>query len=198
MRFHTQSVFLWKLRYIKVSVKVTPQSYSSLLQGLVSLRRDLDKPGTRQHKFGARQPQGFATRRGIDWTRLSSNLAVGQNQWYHFGIGAQPIFVYFSGDWDAHWGYGILTHGHLKLRQQTNGICNTQSKPEKLACGVRQADAASWMSLLFVSVCRRQHALALPFRVLFLGNIWVPPPEQGVSSLVFCVPLFLQRGQRQH
>ena len=28
-------------------------------------------------------------------------------------VGAPPILVYFSGDWDAHWGYGILTHGHL-------------------------------------------------------------------------------------
>ena len=21
--------------------------------------------------------------------------------------------TYFSGDWDVHWGYGILTHGHM-------------------------------------------------------------------------------------
>ena len=33
-----------------------------------------------------------------------------QNQWYHFGIG---ILVYFSGDWDVHWGYGVFTHDHL-------------------------------------------------------------------------------------
>ena len=38
---------------------------------------------------------------------------MGQNQWYHFGIGAPPILVYFSGDGDVHWGYGILTHGQL-------------------------------------------------------------------------------------
>ena len=31
----------------------------------------------------------------------------------HFGVGAPPIFVYLSGDWDVHWGYGILTHGHI-------------------------------------------------------------------------------------
>ena len=31
-------------------------------------------------------------------------MAVGQNQWYHFGIGAPPILVDFSGDWDVHWG----------------------------------------------------------------------------------------------
>ena len=43
------------------------------------------------------------------------NMAVGQNQWYHFGIGAPPFLVYFSWDWDVSWEYGILTHGHLFL-----------------------------------------------------------------------------------
>ena len=38
------------------------------------------------------------------------HMAVGQNQWYHFGVGAQ-----FSGDWDVHWGYRVLTHGHMGL-----------------------------------------------------------------------------------
>ena len=41
-------------------------------------------------------------------------MAVGQNQWCHFGAGAPPILVYFSWDWDVHGGYGILTHGHIK------------------------------------------------------------------------------------
>ena len=31
---------------------------------------------------------------------LPQNVAVGQSQWYHFGVGAPPIVVYFSGDWD--------------------------------------------------------------------------------------------------
>ena len=30
-------------------------------------------------------------------------MAVGQNQWYHLGVVAPPILVYFSGDWDVHW-----------------------------------------------------------------------------------------------
>ena len=42
-------------------------------------------------------------------------MALGQNQWYHVGIGAPPILIYFSGDWDVHWGYGVLTHGHVGL-----------------------------------------------------------------------------------
>ena len=38
---------------------------------------------------------------------LQSQMAVGQNQWYHSGVGAPPILVYFSGDWDVHWGYDL-------------------------------------------------------------------------------------------
>ena len=33
---------------------------------------------------------------------VPGDLAVGQNQLYHFGVGAPPILVYFSGDWDVH------------------------------------------------------------------------------------------------
>ena len=33
----------------------------------------------------------------------------------HFGEGAPPILVYFSGERDVHWGYGILTHGQMAL-----------------------------------------------------------------------------------
>ena len=29
--------------------------------------------------------------------KRDSHMAVGQNQWYHFGVGAPPILVYFSG-----------------------------------------------------------------------------------------------------
>ena len=29
--------------------------------------------------------------------------------WYHFGVGAPPILVYFSGGWDVRWGYVLLT-----------------------------------------------------------------------------------------
>ena len=40
------------------------------------------------------------------------HMAAGQNQWYHSGVGAPPILVYFSRDW-VHWGYGVLAHGHV-------------------------------------------------------------------------------------
>ena len=42
-----------------------------------------------------------------------SHVAAGQNQRYHFGVGAPPILVHFSGDWDVRSGYGFLTHGHV-------------------------------------------------------------------------------------
>ena len=38
--------------------------------------------------------------------RVRNNMAVGQNQWYHFGVGATLLLVYFSGDWDVQWGGG--------------------------------------------------------------------------------------------
>ena len=45
---------------------------------------------------------------------VSCNMAVGQNQWYDFGIGAPPMLVYFSGDWGTIW---LLTHGHIMKKQ---------------------------------------------------------------------------------
>ena len=35
---------------------------------------------------------------------------------FHFGVGTTHFRTYFSGDWDVHWGYGILTHSHIWLR----------------------------------------------------------------------------------
>ena len=34
-------------------------------------------------------------------------VAVGRNQWYHFGLAAPPSLVYFRGDWDVLWGYDL-------------------------------------------------------------------------------------------
>ena len=48
------------------------------------------------------------------------HMAVGQHQWYHFGVGAPLILVYFRGDWDVHWGYGVLTHGHVAGKSNTS------------------------------------------------------------------------------
>ena len=42
-----------------------------------------------------------------------NHMAVGQNQWDHFGVGAPPILVYFSGDRDVHWGYVFFLGGSI-------------------------------------------------------------------------------------
>ena len=39
----------------------------------------------------------------------SIEAAVGQHQWYHFGVGAPPILVQFGGDSEVRWGRGVLT-----------------------------------------------------------------------------------------
>ena len=43
-----------------------------------------------------------------DKARSRAHMAVVQNQWYHFGVGAPPVFVYVSGDWGVHCTYGVL------------------------------------------------------------------------------------------
>ena len=68
-------------------------------------------------------------------------MAVGQHQWYRFGVGAPPIFVQFSRDWDVHWGYGILTHGHM-------GGCFLRVPPVFL--GLVQSERQPTRSTIFV------------------------------------------------
>ena len=43
-------------------------------------------------------------------------MAVGQNQWHHFGVGVPPILepiLVGIGMFNVHWGYGSLTHGQM-------------------------------------------------------------------------------------
>ena len=55
---------------------------------------------------------------------LGNHMAVGQNQRYHFGVGAPPILAYFSG-WIGMFTGGtiwVLIHGHMsKARLQVAG-----------------------------------------------------------------------------
>ena len=65
--------------------------------------------------------------------------------WYHFGVCAPPILVYVSGDWDVHWGYGLLTHGHLYTPTHPDGL---RSLPH-IALKYKQraaADLYSWFA----------------------------------------------------
>ena len=56
----------------------------------------------------------------------NSEVAVGQNQWYHFGVGPPPILVYFSGDWDVHWGYKLLTHGQVGPKKSVSKLATSK------------------------------------------------------------------------
>ena len=51
--------------------------------------------------------------RCLRWDQVPIWLWVKAVLGSHFGVGAPPIIVCFSGDWDVHWGYGLLTHGHV-------------------------------------------------------------------------------------
>ena len=45
-------------------------------------------------------PGAFSASLWLVWRLVVWDLAVGQNQWYHFGV-APPILVYFCGDGDT-------------------------------------------------------------------------------------------------
>ena len=74
----------------------------------------------------------------------------------HFGIGAPLILVYFSGDWDVHWGYGVLTHGHVatnKHSHETTPHSSPGPPGECAACGpagavpdAQRQSTATWLA----------------------------------------------------
>ena len=69
---------------------------------------------TRVLPFNNKERDMKQTYRGLFVDDPQKDMAVGQNNWYHFGVGAPPILVYLSGDWDVHWGHGLLTHGNMR------------------------------------------------------------------------------------
>ena len=91
------------------------------------------------------------------------HVGVCQNQWYHFGVGAPPMFVYFSGHWDVHLGYDLAFDpwpGHVNALQVE--VCRAHGPrwpPDRAfrACQARPY-AGSW------GVCDR---------ALLEGAIWV-------------------------
>ena len=56
-------------------------------------------------------------------------MAVGQNQCYHVGVGAPPILVYFSGDWDVFlkvWDFDPWLHVHTTQPQNAGPMPSAQ------------------------------------------------------------------------
>ena len=57
-------------------------------------------------------------------------LWVKTNGNYHFGVGAPPILIYFSGDWDVHCGYDLgFDPGHIFLTEVRHhrSVCEVSS-----------------------------------------------------------------------
>ena len=48
-----------------------------------------------------------------------------------FGVGAPPILVYFSGDWDVQWGHGTLTHSHVAI-PGSRTLIDSIERPESM------------------------------------------------------------------
>ena len=61
--------------------------------------------------------------------RKARYMTVGQHQWYHFGVGAPPMLVYFTGDWDVHWGCTSSQDGVVSARNVGDGVGGSLELP---------------------------------------------------------------------
>ena len=119
------------------------------------------------------------------------DMAVGQNQWYDFGVGAPPILVYVSGDWDVHWGY--LTHGHIGIWTEELSVSYDSSmstlppSPAGSEIGLVGSFRAVHMASLFWirrgAKRFRQPSFARTSTVMALARMargkGLPPPSEG-------------------
>ena len=74
-------------------------------------------------------------------------------------VGAPPILVYFSGDWDVHGGYGILSHGPMAIWKTGTGQRDGDQQLESLlgpgskCCRSRPAKRSSGITCLCWTTC---------------------------------------------
>ena len=129
-------------------------------------------------------------------------MAVGQNQWYHFGVGefTTHFRTYFGGDWDVHWGYGIFTHGHMPTFWNF-ALGKTNSK--LLSRGCLEEDAVSgpqagaplgnvvFDTFRVFAGSLRAFLFPLPHPGLFGGVSQTPPAVPGLCEQALCSTLSL-------
>ena len=108
-RFQTELVSLWVGK--PGSHSVHPQVSSSRFQEM-SRQASQDLPSAEAQRRAANRAD-MDTMPGPRPQSCVRPIGCGSKPMVPFWlVGAPPIVVYFSGDWDVHWGYGILTHAH--------------------------------------------------------------------------------------
>ena len=75
---------------------------------------------------------------------MEADMVVGQNQWYHFGVGAAPILVYdldFD-PWPHEYGVppscGCGSNNFLECRSMSGGHCLRKDRLEAMMPGATQ------------------------------------------------------------
>ena len=91
----------WPSKTISVDPFSPPVGVHPLQSGSLILSSRKPKRWVRQFQrlLDAKEDSHLA-RLAACFQEPDRQLAVGQNQWYHFGVAAPSIFVDFSGDWD--------------------------------------------------------------------------------------------------
>ena len=120
-------------------------------------------------------------------------MAVGQNQWQHFGVGEFTTHVrtYFSGDWDVHWGYGILPLGQMRLEDVACPIlcvlwfvCICLYTVSGQVCCSKQLETKQLVSPVAPSAF-----VLIPLRVMQAP--FVQEISAGIKGLLMCNPVRL-------
>ena len=76
------------------------------------------------------------------WSAMSRSC--GSKPTIPFWVFARHVRTYFSGHWDVHWGYGILTHGHVG-KKTSAGFALVSLRP--IVNGARSKQVPSTMTL---------------------------------------------------
>ena len=101
------------------------QSVSPRIRSFSFTARRAEKFGLKASgKRGAERRAGVRSPRRV-WPWWSKPMVS------HFGVGVFTTHFrpYFSGDWDVHWGYGLLTHGHMDSAFLGDGL--PMRRPQK-------------------------------------------------------------------
>ena len=100
-------------------------------------------------------------------------MTLGKHQWYHFGVGAPPILVDFSGDWDVR---NIIGNYPPPPKQPCFALVSLQTKqkrgyPQKRVCCTLKQYPAKGLS--------SRHVQAMCNLANWLGSL-------GFGCLCFC------------
>ena len=134
------------------SPPTSPASYQGFVHGWeVSQDLPISPKSPLTPRSAPRSPPPEKKHRGRQvraWDEGGHTKAV-RKTWLWVGEFTTHFRTYFSGDWDVHWGYGILSHGHMRDLKEMLFLWRTELRMPKRWPHMGSEDVASvfaWIS----------------------------------------------------